>query len=525
MGIPPISAPGIFGGQPTCPQGYYYDPGTQMCLPIAGSPTAVPIKVTAWGLSSNEIDPVQAAKNTGVGLAASGLIGQLVAAFWHAMHLDVPGAINSLIGAYDDAIALTAEFVSASNTRNTPGFWDAIGSLLSDLLGITLNGATLYSQLATRGTLPAMQAVGGSLIDLLIGEFTGTATGTGGQITYSSNPDPATGLPPATLSPIQGLNGAKAIMGFVLTSAVRQANVDGLMAVIPYGLGEPFMKYSEGIRTNLGIGRMMRFALKPIFQDLIATPLKWAINTEYSPTLLSPADAYRAFDQQVFTADQLHQELARHGYSADRYSVLQWQGRSLPSREELRVLHVTGLLNDNDYLIWMRRGGYTDDVTAMLDQYEDIKPLRGVALAEVERAALKYLAGAMPGTQYQDIVNSMATRVGGSALLSAGEVSNMLNAPSITLGSGKHVNIGLSTLTAMYEDGLITLQEYQDALTTRGYSADQQSELVLLLLVKAKAAAEKAAAAAAKAAAASAAAAPVTTPTPTTPPTSTTPGT
>jgi len=502
MGIPPIVNPGIFGGQPTCPDGYYYDPGTQLCQPIPGSPTPITRTVTAWGPADPNTDPVQSAKNWGVGLSGSGFIGAFVAALWHAFWLVIDDAVNLYFNAFDRIVAFVADQVGNAVTRSNPGLWIAIGSLLSDLLGVNLDGSALFNQLATRGTLPAMQAVGGSLIDLLVGEFTGTASGTGGNVTFSTNVDTTTGLPPATLTPLGGLNGAKALMGFVLTSAVRQANVDGLVDAIPFGFGKIFEKYSEGVRTNLGIGRMMRFALKPLFQDLVATPLKWAINMEYRPTLLSPADAYSAFDQQVFTADQLHTELARHGYSDDRFAVLEWKGRSLPSREELRGLHATGLLADADYLIWQRRTGYTDPTTALLDQWEDMKPARTAVLKVVGTEAEKYLGGKVTAQQFQQFVQAMQTRVGGAPMLTAGEVNFLLNLPALTAAQAKHKNLGVAQMITMYEDGIITLQDFENELTIQGYDPDQIQELVLYMLVKAKAAAEKAAAAAAKAAAA-----------------------
>jgi hypothetical protein len=498
MPVTPIPDP--LTGQPTCPQGYLYDSTSGLCVAILSNTGATQIAVTPDGLVTNEVDPVQSGKNHAIGVAASGIIGQLVAAFWHGMHLDITGSINSFIGAYDDGVALVAELVSQSSTRNTPGFWDAVGSLLSDLLGITLDGQTLFGQLTTRGTLPAMQAVGGSLIDLLIGEFTGTATGQGGMIQYSTNPDPATGLPPASLSPAQGLLGAKALMGFVLTSAIRQANVDGLVDAIPFGLGAPFEKFSEGVRTNLGIGRMMRFALKPIFKVLIADQMARGMNATYTPALLSAEEAFAAFDQGIFTQAQLAQELAWHGYSVERWGALEWKGRSVPSRDELRGLHVLGVINDGDYYTWMRRTGYVDTVTQLLDQWEDLKPARTAVLKECSTMAAKYLTGSIPSDQFTAFLQAMQTRIGGQPMLTPGEVAAFSNLPSLTAKGAKLLHLPFATLTTMYEDGVITLQDFQSEVTARGYSADQVQELTLLLLIKAKAAQEKAALAAAKAA-------------------------
>jgi hypothetical protein len=498
--LPVTPIPDPVTGAPTCPQGYLYDPLSGLCQPILTNTGATQISVTPDGLVSNEVDPVQKGLNTAVGWGRSGFIGQFVSALWHALWLAVDDGVGIYFNIFNRVIATIADQVSGAVTRANPGLWIAIGSLLSDLLGINLDGGQLYQQLATRGTLPAMQAVGGSLIDLLIGEFTGTATGQGGTIQYSSNPDPATGLPPATLSPTQGLLGAKALMGFVLTSAIRQANVDGLVDAIPFGLGAAFEKYSEGVRTNLGIGRMMRFALKPIFKVLIADQVSRGMNETYTPALLSAEEAFSAFDQGIFTQEQLEQELAWHGYSTARWGALEWKGRSTPSRDELRGLHIAGVLDDPTYYTWMRRTGYVDTVTQLLDQWEDIKPARTAVLKEAGVLAAKFITGAMPFSQFNSAVSALAISVDGFQLLSFNEASYLKRLPSALTPGAKLLHLPFATLTTMYEDGVITLQGFQAELSARGYSADQQQELTLLLLIKAKAAQEKAALAAAKAA-------------------------
>ncbi len=500
MGIPPISAPGVFGGQPTCPQGYYYDPGTQLCQPIPGNATTTPISVTAWGLSDNEVDPVQAAINTGVGWSKSGFIGQFVAALWHALMLAVDDGVSLYFNAYDRIIAYIASEVQVAVTRNNPGLWIAIGSLLSDLLGINLDGSVLYTQLATRGTLPAMQAVGGSLIDLLIGEFTGTATGTGGSISYSSNPDAATGLPPGTLTPLQGLNGAKALMGFVLTSAVRQANIDGLVDAIPFGMGAAFEKYSEGVRTNLGIGRMMRFALKPIFKVLIADQMARGINMAYVPTLFSAEEAIRAYNNGDYTTQELAQEMLYHGYNNQRAFALAKQKQKNPAVGDLRTLWATGSIADLDRRSWLHNESYTDTAIATMDLADDIRPARAAVLVEVSLMAHKYMSGSLPADQFQAFVNNVAKNASGQQYLTPGEVLGLLSLPSMAGTGAKLLHLPFFTLTTMYEEGVITLQDFESEMQARGYSSDQVSELTLMLLIKAKKFAEQSALLAAKAA-------------------------
>lgn len=487
----------------------WYDPDTNTWQQTPGSPTPITSTVTAFGLSGPNIDPVQAGKNTGTGWSQSGAFGSLALSMWQALMSLIDWMIAQYFDAYDRVIAYIANQVTLAVGRDRPGFWILIGAMISDLLGVNLDGTQLFAQLQSRGTLPAMQGVGSGLIDLLVGEFTGTASGTGGNVSFSTQVDAATGLPQGTLTPTQGVLAAKALMGFVLSSAVRQANVDGLVDAIPFGFGAAFEKYSEGMRNNLGIGRLMRFALKPIFTDLVATPMKWAINKEYRPSLLSPTDAWHAWAADPTGAFPINEEIARHGYDATRIAALQWTSLEKPTREELRLLHLTGNLADSDYALWMGRLGYTPEVTALLDMHDDILPARHAIMADVTKAAAKYLTGAYSTAQFQSILAGLSVNQNGSPSMTPGEVAALVAMLplSATATALKPKRLGVGQLIVMYIDGIITLQEFEAQLTAWGYDSDQVTELSEMLLVRARAAAEKAAKAAAAAAVAAATAA------------------
>lgn len=497
--VPPIQGTGSL--PPACPPGYVYNPATGLCDPSTPAPFDLNdpvIKQTVYGLSTNEVDPVQAAKNAGVGFAQSGAFVDAALAFWKTLWALVDNIVGGYFDVYDRLVALLAEEITAAVTRDRPGFWILIGSLISDLLGVNLDGSKLFQQLQSRGTLPAMQATGAGLIDLLIGEFTGTASGTGGNVSFSTQVDAATGLPQGTLTPAGGVQAAKALMGFVLTSAVRQANIDGLVDAIPYGFGQIFEKYSEGMRTNLGIGRMMRFALKPLFSVLVAHPLTEAINIEYRPLRLVAVEAFHAWCQQIFSDADLANELQAHGYTDTRSSALKWLHLKPPTREQLRTLHISGNLDDQTYLIWQRRLGYPDEVTALMDAADDLAPARRVILTSAEHLVSQYLIGKLSQQQVNDFVQGIAQSASGAALLSPGEVKAFTTLPVVSAAL-HHRTLGAAHLQKLFVNELITLVELQDGLTAAGYDPDTVTELTQEALLLQKVSAERAAAAAAKA--------------------------
>jgi hypothetical protein len=460
--------------------------------PPTPPPTQATISVTSYGLADQELDPAAYGKTLSRGLQDSGLWEH----YWLAFAALIPHLVEFVIShwfdLYDRLIALIADVLSKGVGRNIPGFWILIGSLISDLLGVNVDGAKIYADLQAHGTLPAMRDVGGGLIDLLVGEFTGTATGTGGQVSFSSAVNPATGLPAATLSPKSGVDATKALMGFVLASAVRQANIDGVVDSIPFGLGHAFEKYSEAMRTNLGIGRLMRFALRPIFQDLVAKPLTWAVNLQYRPALLDPVDTLLQWNVGQLSDTQLDYELGRHGYTSDQQAVLKNRHLEKITVEQARILRIHGELDDGAYHAITDRRGWRREDLALWEKYEDVHPARRLALAVVEEAALQYLRGHIPQTQLEAAISAAASDRFGNRLLSEGEERALANF-SVTAQKIVRRHLAVAQLMLGYIDGVLTLGEVETHLSELGFSDDDVRALVQEMLIKQKAAADKAA--------------------------------
>lgn len=462
-----------------------------------GNTVDTTIKVTAYGVSDLELDPVQAAKNYADGLGQGSYLYKAVSTIFHSFYVLAIIVIKGYFSGINELTAFIADGVSEAVTKDRPEFYALVAALISDLLQVNVDGAHLFSDLQKHGTLSAMQDVGGGLIDLLIGEFTGTANGVGGHVSFSSNVNPETKLPEATLTPAGGVLASKALIGFVLSSAVRQANVDGLVDAIPYGLGKMFEKYSEGMRTNLGIGRMMRFALKPYFQDLVARPLTEAINIQYRPKRLAAKESFGAWVQGAFDDAALALELAAQGYSDKRQAALQWLQLQTPTVAELRTLHVARALDDPTYLTWMRRGGYHDSVTSLADQAADRVPVRRAVLQAAEHLVGQYLQGKLTQQQIADLIHGLSKSAGGTPLLSDGEVAAMTDLPAVA--SVHHTKqLSVAQLFKMYIFGELTLGEFTDHVTALGYGPDDVRLLQQELIIAAAAYSQKASKSAAK---------------------------
>jgi hypothetical protein len=516
-GTPQSPIPAIGG---TCPDGYIYDPTSDQCFFVTP-----PVSVTSTGVSLPDVDPKNAGELAGLGTQDSGLPERAALAHWQAIRrlarTDSPSLANTLwdrgtwlddviasmvawfVDKYDRVVAFGVDFIGSSATRNQPGFWILIGTLISDLLGVQVDGARIYNDMQSRGTLAAMQDVGTSLINLLVGEFTGTAGGSGGNITFSSAVNPDTSLPAATLTPAGGVKAAQALMGFVLSSAVRQGNIDAISGQIegcPWPinlLAGHAEKFSEAMRTNLGIGRMLRFALRPIFQDLVAGPLKWAVNKQYRPKLFVAAEAARAFLRGDIDRPAYMEETALDGYSDARANALLAQHTVQPQVKELLTLRGAGVMSDNVFDGWLARHGYDDAGKQWTRQASDLEPARRVALALAEHYLLEFGKGQITAQGLKDFIDGLKLA---GFLLTPGEIQGLEAITQAIVSNTKlrirHLQPGQAQRA--FIDGTITLDEYEQHLRDLGYQEPDVQTLgieALIALRKAQAAAAKHAAA------------------------------
>jgi hypothetical protein len=498
--IPPLPDP-LGTGIPQCPDGYTYDPVQKLCCPNTPPPVNLQdptIRALVTGMADREFDPAQAYKVGMQGVKDSGILERFVVALLRGGVRLLAPLIEEAASLVDDVLTVLAEVFQASQAQHASGYYRLAGALVTDLLGIETSGDQLYRDFSSGGRQAAMVALGGSIFDVLAAEFVGTAqTGTTGAFTVAKGTGVG-GLPDATLTPTQGVNGAKALLGYASAFAIREGNSDLLASYLPYGIGEIFKDFAEDFSKNLGIGRMMRHVWKPLITTLVGTPMQQAMNLQYRPKLLDPGQAFRAWVQNVFSSDELTNELALAGYSAHRIASLQWQHLRGPGRVELRTINATTTPPWQDYAVWEARDGRTPDVTALLDQYDDVRVARDAVLRTAEHFASELLLGKIPSVQYQAAINSIAKTVTGQPMLTPGELTALLSLQGIAVaGTRKHLSV--PQLFREYEDGLITLTEFSDHVAELGYSPDDVRLLEQELLISAQRAADRAAKAAAAA--------------------------
>jgi hypothetical protein len=79
---------------------------------------------------------------------------------------------------------------------------------------------------------------------------------------------------------------------------------------------------SEEVIRSLGVGRLVRRAVAPLVDVAAATPMRWKVNKQYRPTLLSPAQAIRQAYRGNWDWADVQEICEREGYSDAAISAL-----------------------------------------------------------------------------------------------------------------------------------------------------------------------------------------------------------
>lgn len=441
-----------------------------------------PIHVDAFGLADTEIDPARYAELLAAGLRKSNIFKDLIATLLFGLITLLQDLITFAASLFDKILGSLGGAFLAAQAQKSAGFYTLCAELMEDLTGIEVDGAKLTADFQRGGRLTAMTALGGSLFNALASEFAGQEQGEAeGGFTIA----PGTGvggLPEKALTPAGGVNAARSFLGFQTSFAVREGNTDILASILPFGVGHWFKDFAEDFSKNVGIGRLGRVALRPLVQVLVATPLTWAMNLQYRPTLLSASEAVQAWLDGYFTTEQLQQEHGLHGLSPARSQAVIQNTLKNPTSEQLATLLVGGKINADDYKLYMKHQGYTEDVITLIDDANDLAPTRRASLRAAEHFVQEYVTGIITSDELDQALHGMGAFGQGRMLLTDGEIQNLKGLAG-SLAAFPRKKMTPAQMKQAYVDATITLQEYEDYLLRVGYSQANVTTLGIEALI------------------------------------------
>jgi hypothetical protein len=198
-------------------------------------------------------------------------------------------------------------------------------AVLSEFLATEISEEHLKPGKGADETIRAANAIGGGLLDRLEKEFTN-----GG-----------------TVSPDSGAAAARTFAGYGVNFAVQNTIISTLADAVSFHLLEEFRELGVEVAQNIGLGRLVRQALRPLVDTTITKPYTRQLNAKYRQDLMTETHAVHAFLRGAKTNEQIHQELAWRGYTDADIDQL--------------VIELTPHLTESELALLVRFGEITTD--------------------------------------------------------------------------------------------------------------------------------------------------------------------
>lgn len=300
------------------------------------------------------------------------------------------------------------------------------------------------------------------------------------------------------LTPEAGVKAAETFSGLVINFGTATGVIAALGGLFPYVHLDELRQIGEEVARNLGLGRLHRVAMTPIFKTLMATPYQWYLNLKLRPTQFTLVDVANPFSGATMGAQIIHDSLAREGYSDDKIAALiALHQKKLPFTD-LFKLHQRKILSDDQYAKLASEQGIPDDQRGYWELIQLWAQEKTWEDEVVSAAADAYKFGNIT----RDELNTVA-----STFLHDPVQVTLFMASQDYKRKVPHRSLTVAQLEAFFVDGIFTLDDFDNRIAALGFSEEDAAALRLVTLEKLQTAEAKAAAAKQKAASAAAKAA------------------
>ena len=170
---------------------------------------------------------------------------------------------------------LTAFFTAVGQVRHgvATSMGQPMADILNDLLGTTFDSSVLTPPGGGSGVAQKAGVVGSAVVGQL--ESMLASAGRGGN------------------SP--GGSAAQTFMGFGLNLAFQNAVIALIGGCLPEVHLDELREIGDDIERSLGLSRLMRTAMHPLVNTLIAEPYRQELNVKYSPEIMAIGDLVKAW--------------------------------------------------------------------------------------------------------------------------------------------------------------------------------------------------------------------------------------
>lgn len=408
------------------------------------------------------------------------IVSQFIANFVAGLVLAGGVLSTAIIGGVFRVAPLIAtaflEFLGTARKDNQDQFNEVIAAAMSDLFSVELSADDIPPGGDTAAQTERAAVIGGKFLDLLETEFTGGA-GPGG---------------------IDGAKAARAMAGFNINFSVGSAFIAILTEIESLGFFKEFRTIGEDMAQNLGLGRLLRTAIKPLIDNLIAKPYDRELRAKYRQDSISEAQLIHGFNAGRLDESTVRQRLAEKGLPDDFISELMAQLAPALKEHELYELIRAGEMDQDTAQGLAKAAGVPDLVAA--------RRLRVIQLQRTDAERRAYLDEVLTLAKERFIDPDTFSNLLDREKLPDEEAQFWRNRLGVYLDS-EHRRLTFAQIEKLLLNSQLTTSDLETWATAAGYKPEDEFNLETIVNIDAakKAAAVKKAAAAAAAAAAKAA--------------------
>lgn len=420
-------------------------PPPDQATPIAvGTMTSV-FRNTHAALTTAGVDNGIAHQWTAWWTVLVGQLGQIVAAFLQGVSLfTVPAAliVLELLGdlrkGIDPAVGLLAQEV------------------LTEFLGVEVGVDNLPLGIGGADHLARAQAIGGLLVGQLEKEFIAAA---GGKVQPSTAP-------------------AQTFSGLAVNFGLASGIMGLIGGMVPYGHWEELRELGEEVANNVGLGRLVRLALRPLVQILVANPATWALNTKYTPTQFQERDLVNPYLATSLPHDQLYNAMHLLGYSDDKIAAFIEMHQKRLTPRDVQLLINWGFWSAQEATEYIQRQGWPAGFAGNVLQLEGFHEVAGWITKEIELLLSEVGSGQITVTEFAQTIDGFAVSQPVKDVVVA-----LANYRAAKSHLKKQARLSGGELFYAFAAGLLTDSELRDRWTAAGLSTDDQDVRMNLWLL------------------------------------------
>jgi len=391
--------------------------------------------------------------------------------------LGIPGDVGAWIGQTFGLIlgpfaAGALAFLDGLRKGIDPTVGNLAVQVLNEFLGTDVTVDQMPFGLGIGDHLARARSLGQLLLTQLTTEF---APAAGGAIAPST-------APAATFTGLAVNFGiASAIMG-VIGGLLPEVHMDELREL------------GEEVAQNIGLGRLVRRALTPLVQILVAKPMEWYLNTQYTPTQFTLSELVNPYAQTALDTKQIFTAMNLLGYSNDKIQAVIEMHRKRLTPADIYLLSNYSSAWDSQAVGYIEKLNYPPELAPTVLLVEELKAERSWTdklIAELETAVKE---GSVTIDEFETVVRGLPYSKAIQDII-IGTVQYKVNTIKPRIA-----HLSYAQLKTAFDQGFITMSEAVARWTKEGFDQEDIDVLEFLLLFDLQKTETAAAAKAAKAA-------------------------